>query len=91
MTLGELNLAEGEAPAAVACLEGSVRLWRTGGWTPFLARTLRVLGDAHAAAGDHAPARAAWAEAGRLCDGDASGADGGASSGCSGANVDLPV
>ncbi len=64
--LGELDLAEGEVPAAVARLESSVAVWRTRGWIPYLARTLRSLGDAHAAAADHEAAQAAWAEAREL-------------------------
>ncbi|WUH98636.1 tetratricopeptide repeat protein [Spirillospora sp. NBC_00431] len=66
--LGELNLAEGDLPGAVACLERSVQVWRTRGWIPFLARALRTLGDAHAAAGDHESARASWTEARELFD-----------------------
>ncbi|MGS2646905.1 BTAD domain-containing putative transcriptional regulator [Streptosporangium sp. LJ11] len=64
--LGQLNLAEGDLPAAVATLERSVRVWRTRGSIPYLARTLRALGDAHAAAGDHRTARAVWEEAREL-------------------------
>ncbi|MFI0405891.1 AfsR/SARP family transcriptional regulator [Actinomadura sp. 3N508] len=67
--LGELNLAEGDIPGAVACLERSVQVWRTRGWIPFLARALRALGDAQAAAGDHDAARASWTEARELFDG----------------------
>lgn len=61
--LGELNLAAGDTAAAVDCLEESVEVWRTRGWFPFLARTLRRLGDAYAAAGDHDAAAAVRAEA----------------------------
>ncbi|MFB4279543.1 BTAD domain-containing putative transcriptional regulator [Nonomuraea sp. MTCD27] len=64
--LGELDLAEGDLPAAIATLERSVRVWRTRGSIPYLARTLRTLGDAHAAAGDHGTARAVWEEAREL-------------------------
>ncbi|TDD28494.1 AfsR family transcriptional regulator [Actinomadura sp. KC06] len=64
--LGELNLAEGDVPEAVACLERSVQVWRTRGWIPFLARALRALGDAQAAACDHDAARASWTEAREL-------------------------
>jgi tetratricopeptide (TPR) repeat protein len=64
--LGQLNLAEGDLPAAIAALERSVRVWRTRGWIPYLARTLRSLGDAHDAAGDHRTARAVWEEAREL-------------------------
>ncbi|WP_433325343.1 AfsR/SARP family transcriptional regulator [Spirillospora sp. CA-294931] len=61
--LGELNLAEGDLPAAIDCLERSVRVWRTRGWIPFLARALRTLGDAHATAGNRGAARSGWTEA----------------------------
>ncbi|WP_141584091.1 BTAD domain-containing putative transcriptional regulator [Actinomadura sp. WMMA1423] len=61
--LGELNLAAGDTSGAVACLEESVEVWRTRGWLPFLARTLRRLGDAYAAAGHHFAAEAARQEA----------------------------
>ncbi|MGH3244179.1 MAG: AfsR/SARP family transcriptional regulator, partial [Spirillospora sp.] len=73
--LGELNLAEGAVPEAVACLERSVQVWRTRGWIPFLARALRTLGDAHSTACDHEAARASWTEARELFDriGDAAG------------------
>ncbi|MEV4170785.1 BTAD domain-containing putative transcriptional regulator [Nonomuraea sp. NPDC049709] len=64
--LGELDLAEGDLPSAIATLERSVRMWRTRGSNPYLARTLRTLGDAHAAAGDHRTARAVWEEAREL-------------------------
>ncbi|MEU8203190.1 BTAD domain-containing putative transcriptional regulator [Streptosporangium sp. NPDC049046] len=64
--LGQLNLAEGDLPAAIATLERSVRVWRTRGSIPYLARTLRALGDAHSAAGDHHTARAVWEEAREL-------------------------
>ncbi|URN07510.1 NB-ARC domain-containing protein [Actinomadura madurae] len=64
--LGQLDLAEGDPPAAIATLERSVRVWRTRGWIPYLARTLRALGDAHDAAGDHRTARAVWLEAREL-------------------------
>jgi DNA-binding SARP family transcriptional activator len=61
--LGQLNLAEGDLPAAIATLERSVQVWRTRGSIPYLARTLRALGDAHCAAGDHRTAKAVWEEA----------------------------
>ncbi|GAB2791465.1 AfsR/SARP family transcriptional regulator [Amycolatopsis magusensis] len=64
--LGQLDLAEGDLPAAIATLERSVRVWRTRGSIPYLARTLRALGDAHSAAGDHRTARAVWEEAREL-------------------------
>ncbi|MEU5988130.1 BTAD domain-containing putative transcriptional regulator [Spirillospora sp. NPDC047418] len=64
--LGQLDLAEGDLPAAIATLERSVRVWRTRGSIPYLARTLRALGDAHSTAGDHPAARAAWEEAREL-------------------------
>ncbi|MGP4029205.1 AfsR/SARP family transcriptional regulator [Actinomadura sp. 3N407] len=73
--LGELNMAEGDLPGAVACLERSVEVWRTRGWVPFLARALRTLGDARDAAGDCDAALDAWVEARELFDriGDADG------------------
>ncbi|MFC5748517.1 AfsR/SARP family transcriptional regulator [Actinomadura rugatobispora] len=64
--LGQLNLAEGDLPAAIAALERSVQVWRTRGWIPYLARTLRSLGDAHEGAGDHRAARDVWEEAREL-------------------------
>nr|SBO94128.1 putative regulatory protein [Nonomuraea gerenzanensis] len=64
--LGQLDLAEGDLPSAVATLERSVRVWRTRGSIPYLARTLLALGDAHRAAGDHRAARAVWEEAREL-------------------------
>ncbi|GLY85093.1 AfsR/SARP family transcriptional regulator [Actinoallomurus iriomotensis] len=64
--LGELSLSEGDLRAAVAYLERSVRVWRTRGWIPYLARALRALGDAHAALADREAARLAWAEAREL-------------------------
>jgi ATP/maltotriose-dependent transcriptional regulator MalT len=64
--LGQLDLAEGDLPTAIATLERSVRMWRTRGSIPYLARTLRALGDAHGAAGDHQKARAAWDESREL-------------------------
>ncbi|MBA8955434.1 BTAD domain-containing putative transcriptional regulator [Actinomadura namibiensis] len=64
--LGELHLAAGEIPAAVARLERSVEVWRGRGWVPFLVRTLRTLADARAAAGDEEAAREARAEADAL-------------------------
>ncbi|MFI7453625.1 AfsR/SARP family transcriptional regulator [Nonomuraea sp. NPDC049714] len=64
--LGQLNLAEGDLPAAIATLERSVQVWRTRGSIPYLARTLRALGDAHCAAGDHRMAKAVWEEAREL-------------------------
>ncbi|MFI0351080.1 BTAD domain-containing putative transcriptional regulator [Actinomadura sp. 9N407] len=67
--LGHLNLAEGDLPAAVAAFERSVQVWRTRGWIAYLARTLRSLGDAHNAAGDHHTAKATWEEARELFSG----------------------
>lgn len=64
--LGELNMAEGDLLGAVACLERSVEVWRTRGWVPYLARALRMLGNARDAAGDRDAALAAWAEAREL-------------------------
>ncbi|GAA3613588.1 BTAD domain-containing putative transcriptional regulator [Nonomuraea rosea] len=64
--LGQLDLAAGDLPAAIATLERSVRVWLTRGSIPYLAPTLRALGDAHGAAGDHRTARAVWEEAREL-------------------------
>jgi hypothetical protein len=64
--LGQLDLAEGNVRAAIATLERSVQVWRTRGSIPYLARTLRSLGDAHAAAGDRRRAGAVWEEAREL-------------------------
>ncbi|MFC5833526.1 AfsR/SARP family transcriptional regulator [Nonomuraea insulae] len=64
--LGQLNLAEGDLPAAITTLERSVQVWRTRGSIPYLARTLRTLGDAHNAAGDHHTATTVWKEAREL-------------------------
>jgi tetratricopeptide (TPR) repeat protein len=64
--LGEMNLADGDVPGAIACLTRSVQVWRTRGWIPCLARTLRTLGDAHAAIDDHEAARTSWTEAREL-------------------------
>ncbi|MDX3662495.1 BTAD domain-containing putative transcriptional regulator [Streptomyces sp. ID05-26A] len=64
--LGQLDLAEGDVPAAVSAFERSVRVWRTRGSIPYLARTLRALGDAYGAAGEDQKARAAWEEAREL-------------------------
>jgi ATP/maltotriose-dependent transcriptional regulator MalT len=64
--LGQLDLAEGDLPAAIATLERSVGVWRTRGSIPYLARTLRALGDAHGATGDHQKARAVWDESREL-------------------------
>lgn len=61
--LGQLDLAEGDVPAAVSAFERSVAVWRTRGSIPYLARTLRALGDAYGAAGDHDKARGVWEEA----------------------------
>ncbi|SFA89655.1 DNA-binding transcriptional activator of the SARP family [Amycolatopsis marina] len=64
--LGQLDLAEGDLPAAIATLERAVRVWRTRGSIPYLARTLHALGDAHGVAGDQRAATTAWEEAREL-------------------------
>ncbi|MFD4639768.1 BTAD domain-containing putative transcriptional regulator [Lentzea sp. NPDC058436] len=64
--IGQVDLAEGDVPAAVGAFEHSVRVWRTRGSIPYLARTLRALGDAYLAAGDHHRARVVWEEAREL-------------------------
>lgn len=70
--LGDLDLAAGRHASAVLRLEESVRIWRSRGWSSFLAETLRSLGHAHAGAGDTEAAARAWTEArslfGRLSD-----------------------
>ncbi|MEV0624193.1 tetratricopeptide repeat protein, partial [Nonomuraea sp. NPDC050404] len=64
--LGQLDLAHGDPATAIATLQRSVLAWRTRGSIPYLARTLRALGDAHTAAGDHHTAKTAWEEAREL-------------------------
>ncbi|MDN3352113.1 BTAD domain-containing putative transcriptional regulator [Actinomadura sp. DC4] len=70
--LGGLDLAAGRFASAVLQLEESVLVWRSRGWTAFLAESLRGLGRAHAGAGDDEAAARAWREArelfGRLSD-----------------------
>ncbi|GAA4494185.1 BTAD domain-containing putative transcriptional regulator [Actinoallomurus oryzae] len=61
--LGDLDLAAGRYASATLRLEESVQVWRSRGWTSFLAETLRSLGRAHAGTGDTAAAVRAWAEA----------------------------
>ncbi|MFB4270967.1 hypothetical protein [Nonomuraea sp. GTA35] len=63
--LGQLDLAEGNLPAAIATLERSVRGWRTRGSIPYLARTLQALRDV----GGHRTTTAVWEEARELCRG----------------------
>ncbi|GIJ49323.1 SARP family transcriptional regulator [Virgisporangium aliadipatigenens] len=61
--LGELAVAQDRPDEAVEHLDAAGVLWRRCG-TPFPeARTLRVLGSAHAARGDVAGARDAWTAA----------------------------
>jgi tetratricopeptide (TPR) repeat protein len=74
--LGELDLAAGRYASATIRLEESVQVWRSRGWTSFLAETLRSLGRAHAGTGDTAAAVHAWTEARALFDdlSDAAGA-----------------
>jgi DNA-binding SARP family transcriptional activator/tetratricopeptide (TPR) repeat protein len=64
--LGDLDLAAGRFASAVIRLEESVEVWRSRGWTAFLAETLRSLGRAHAGAGDDEAAAGAWTEAREL-------------------------
>ncbi|MFC4565891.1 BTAD domain-containing putative transcriptional regulator [Nocardiopsis mangrovi] len=64
--VGEVLLEQGQVAQAVARLEESVRVWRTRGWPSFMIPVLRTLARAHRAAGDHAAARAALAEAAAL-------------------------
>lgn len=64
--LGEVDLAEGRIEEAVSHLEESVRLWRTRGWTEFLAGALGSLAEAYAAAGDQTAAERARQEGAAL-------------------------
>ena len=61
--LGDLDLTAGRFASATLRLEESVLVWRSRGWSSFLAATLRSLGHAHAGAGESAAAVKAWAEA----------------------------
>jgi DNA-binding SARP family transcriptional activator len=61
--LGDLDLAAGRFTAATLRLEESVLVWRSRGWTAFLAETLRSLGRAHAGSGAEEAAAGAWTEA----------------------------
>ncbi|MGH3373398.1 MAG: AfsR/SARP family transcriptional regulator, partial [Actinoallomurus sp.] len=61
--LGDLDLAAGRYASATIRLEESVLVWRSRGWTSFLADTLRSLGHAHAGTGDGESAAGAWTEA----------------------------
>jgi DNA-binding SARP family transcriptional activator/tetratricopeptide (TPR) repeat protein len=64
--LGDLDIAAGRYAAATIRLEESVQVWRSRGWTSFLAGTLRSLGIARAGTGDGTAAIAAWTEAQKL-------------------------
>jgi hypothetical protein len=61
--LGDLDLAAGLFASATLRLEESVLVWRSRGWSSFLAATLRSLGHAHAGTGESAAAAEAWTEA----------------------------
>jgi DNA-binding SARP family transcriptional activator len=61
--LGDLDLAAGRFATATLRLEESVLVWRSRGWSSFLAETLRSLGRAHAGTGDGEAAAEAWTEA----------------------------
>jgi tetratricopeptide (TPR) repeat protein len=61
--LGGLDLAAGRYASATLRLEESVQVWRSRGWSSFLAETLRDLGHAHAGTGDGGAADRAWTEA----------------------------
>jgi hypothetical protein len=61
--LGDLDLAAGRFASATLRLEESVLVWRSRGWSSFLAATLRSLGHAHAGTGESESAAKAWTEA----------------------------
>ncbi|WP_017624704.1 AfsR/SARP family transcriptional regulator [Nocardiopsis chromatogenes] len=63
---GEIHLAAGRTGEAIAALEESVRLWRTRGWSSFLAGVLETLAGAYEADGHHAAADRARREAEEL-------------------------
>jgi tetratricopeptide (TPR) repeat protein len=67
--LGDLDLAAGRFAAATIRLEESVLVWRSRGWTAFLAESLRSLGRAHVGTGDDEAAVRVWTEARALFDG----------------------
>jgi tetratricopeptide (TPR) repeat protein len=75
--LGDLDLAAGRYASATIRLEESVLVWRSRGWSSFLAETLRSLGHAHAGTGDGSSAARAWTEARSLFE-ELSDADGAA-------------
>jgi DNA-binding SARP family transcriptional activator len=62
-SLPDLDLDAGRFASATLRLEESVLVWRSRGWSSFLAATLRSLGHAHAGTGESAAAAKAWAEA----------------------------
>jgi DNA-binding SARP family transcriptional activator/tetratricopeptide (TPR) repeat protein/DNA-binding XRE family transcriptional regulator len=64
--LGQLALASGDAPRAVAYLSEAVDLWRTRGWPRFLAEALTACGAAHREVGGPGAARTCWTEAADL-------------------------
>jgi DNA-binding SARP family transcriptional activator/tetratricopeptide (TPR) repeat protein len=61
--LGDLDLAAGRFASATLRLEESVLVWRSRGWSSFLAATLLSLGHAHAGTGESESAAKAWTEA----------------------------
>lgn len=67
--LGDLDLAAGRYASATVRLEESVRVWRSRGWSSFLAETLRSLGRAQAGNGDGEAAARSWTEARSLFEG----------------------
>ncbi|WP_430783641.1 BTAD domain-containing putative transcriptional regulator [Actinoplanes sp. G11-F43] len=62
-TLGELHLAAGRLDEATGLLESAAEQWRAIGMRLPRARTLRDLGAARSADGDHPAAHRHWAEA----------------------------
>ncbi|GAB2870037.1 BTAD domain-containing putative transcriptional regulator [Actinoallomurus bryophytorum] len=61
--LGDLDMVDGRFASATLRLEESVLVWRSRGWSSFLAATLRSLGHAHAGTGESESAAKAWTEA----------------------------
>ena len=66
LALGDVHAAEGRFDEAVACLTGSVRLWRRAGIPRWLAVALLRLASAQEGAGDPAAAADARGEADRM-------------------------
>jgi hypothetical protein len=67
--LGDVDLTAGRFASATIRLEESVLVWRSRGWTAFLAESLRSLGRARVGTGDDEAAARAWTEARALFEG----------------------